>query len=113
MNKLAKNVLFGLLIASPILYVSACSYISRSRQMAFDAVAEGDTQEAVARKLISGYVIEKAGGKAFLRYASRACTAPCVERWWIENRMAFDTEAWSVEFGNDGRVLRKVEWSSP
>lgn len=113
MRMLGKNALFVLLVASPLMYVASCSYLSHSRRAAFDTVAEGDTQEAVVSKLGSTYRVEKAGGEPFLRYASRGCVAPCVERWWVENRMAFDTEAWSIEFGSDGRVIRKVEWSSP
>lgn len=110
---LGKNILFGLLVASPLMYVASCSCLSHSRGAAFDAVADGDTKHTVVSKIGLTYRVEMADGEPFLRYASKVCTAPCVERWWIENRMAFDTEAWSIEFGSDGRVLRKVEWSSP
>lgn len=113
MSRVAKNVLFGVLVASPLFYISSCSYMSRSRQAAFDAVVIGEHKASVARKFGSSFVVERAEGQPFLRYASRPCTAPCAERWWLENRMAFDTEAWSVEFGRDGRVMRKVKWSSP
>ncbi len=113
MRRLGKNFLFGLLVTSPLVYLASCSYLSHSRRAAFETIAEGDTRETVIRKLGSTYRVERYGGEPFLRYASKTCTVPCVERWWIENRMAFDTEAWSIEFGADGRVLRKVEWSSP
>lgn len=113
MSRAAKNLLFGILLASPVLYVASCSYTSNARERAFDSIEVGDGQEAVAKKFKSAYVREEAGAPAFLRYASRACLAPCSERWWFENRMAFDTEAWSIEFGSDKRVLRKVRWASP
>lgn len=112
MKNIAKVLLLGL-VASPVVYVSSCSYLSHSRRAAFDAVVVGDSQETVARKFGSSVVIERSKGQPFLRYASQACTMPCVERWWLENRMALDTEAWSVEFDQEGRVVRKVTWSSP
>ena|SRR6188768_647394 len=112
MNNFSKVLLLGL-VASPVVYASSCSYISHSRQASFDAVAVGDPREAVAKRFGTSVVIESSNGQPFLRYASQPCTMPCVERWWLENRMALDTEAWSVEFGKDGRVIRKVTWSSP
>lgn len=113
MSRIAKNLVFGVVAVIPLFYVSSCSYISHSRQVAFDAVVVGESKNSVAEKFGSSFVVEKAGEPPFSRYASRPCTAPCVERWWLENRMAFDTEAWSIEFGRDGHVMRKVEWSSP
>ena len=113
MNSSGKNIFFGVLMVSPLLYVTSCAYISHARQAAFKVIKVGDTEKTVINKLGSAYRVEKSGGHPFLRYASRGCVDPCIERWWFENRMAFDTEAWSIEFGSDGRVLRKEEWSSP
>lgn len=112
MTRLVKNSLFAIVVAGPLVYVSSCSYLSHARQIAFESVEDGESKESVSQKLGS-YTVETALGPPFLRYASRACVAPCAERWWLENRMAFDTEAWSVEFDKDGHVIRKVEWTSP
>jgi hypothetical protein len=51
--------------------------------------------------------------KAFSRYASTKCQAPCVERLWFENRMALDLEAWSVSIGSDGKVVEEYHSVSP
>lgn len=113
MNRAAKNVFFGVLVLSPLLYISTCSVISHSREAAFDAISPGDTKESVLKAFGSSPLRERAAGEAFLRYASHPCSAPCEERWWFENRMSFDTEAWSIEFDGTQRVARKVRWSSP
>ena len=37
--------------------------------------------------------------------ASRECSGLCAQRWWYENRLGLDTEAWSVELDASDRVL--------
>jgi hypothetical protein len=113
MRKQAKKIGLIILLSSPALYISTCSYISNSREKAFELVRVGDTQEAVINQFGVSYVQENAGAQPFLRYATTACQAPCNERWWFENRLSFDTSAWSVEFGSDKRVITKTQWASP
>lgn len=97
----------------PILYVSTCSVISTRRAEGFAAVNFGDTKIQVLRALGTPSVLERADGKYFSRYGAKACIAPCTERFWFENRMTLDSEAWSVEFDNSGRVIKKSHWVSP
>jgi hypothetical protein len=101
-----------LAVISLLLYAGACVYIKIKRQAAYDAVKIGDTAGSVIAQLGSPSVKETSD-KLFSRYASSKCQSPCTERWWFENRLAFDIEAWSVSIGNDGTVVGKDHWLSP
>ena len=101
-----------LVVAVVISYIAACVYISNQRDKAFDAVKPGDKREKVLALFESSFVVEN-NDSPFLRYASTTCVAPCRERLWFENRLTLDTEAWSVEFGDDQRVIEKTLWNSP
>ncbi|PSD26392.1 hypothetical protein C7E18_14765 [Stenotrophomonas maltophilia] len=57
-------------------------------------------------------VVEHAG-VPFTRYASRECSGLCAQRWWYENRLGMDTEAWSVELDASDRVLTTSRLTSP
>jgi len=57
-------------------------------------------------------VVEHAGAP-FTRYASRGCSGRCAQRWWYENRLGLDTEAWSVELDASDRVLTTSRLTSP
>lgn len=93
-------------------YVGACSYIASSRSSAYDAVNVGDSKESVISLFKAEPIVERADGEPFTRYASRRC-AECTERLWFENRLTFDTRAWSVDIDGAGAVIGKAEWTSP
>lgn len=99
-------------LAVPILYISSCTITSLIRNRAFDAVTIGDTAESVIRKMGEPSVRETPGN-LFSRYAAKQCAAPCVDRLWYENRLTLDTEAWSIELDDNGRVIDKARWISP
>nr|WP_162486482.1 hypothetical protein [Stenotrophomonas acidaminiphila] len=110
--KVGRILLWGILLV-PILYVSTCSYVSYRKATAFDAINVGDAEGEVVRVLGSPSVREKAGDPPFGRYSSKACTAPCTERLWFENRLGFDKEAWSIDLDLNRRVMDKARWMSP
>jgi hypothetical protein len=105
-------VTVGAIVALTAAYGATAAYIKVKRQEAFDAVKIGDTADAVIEKFGDPSVREGPDTK-FSRYASSACTPPCVERLWFENRLLFDMEAWSVSIGSDGKVVEKRHWVSP
>jgi hypothetical protein len=107
-----KQLLLLLVILSPVLYLSTCTYISRERVRAFDSIRIGDTRALVLKQFGNPSVYEKEG-EPYLRYSSVACSTPCVERLWYENFMTFGIEAWSVEVGWDNKVVHKAHWVSP
>lgn len=93
--------------------IGACSYESRDRNSAFDAVQVGDTETSVIARFGTQPSVRERPGALFSRYASQPCGGKCAERLWFENRLSFDTEAWSVELDKDGRVIKKSRWVSP
>lgn len=66
----------------------------------------------VIRALGQPDVVEHAG-IPFTCYASSGCSGRCAQRWWYENRLGLDTEAWSVELDASDRVLATSRWTSP
>lgn len=106
------KLLLLLLILSPVLYLSTCTYISKDRARAFDSIRIGDTKELVLKLFGEPSVYEKKG-EPYLRYSSIACSAPCAQRLWYENFMALGIEAWSVDVGLDNKVVHKAHWISP
>ena len=102
-----------LVILVPVLYISTCSVISNRRAKGFEAVSVGNTEQQVVNALGTPSVLESGGGAYFPRYGAKACSAPCAERLWFENRMTLDAEAWSVELDASGMVIKKSHWISP
>lgn len=96
-----------------VIYVGACSVVTNSRSGAFDAVKTGDTESVVISRFGTEPKVREQQGRLFARYATRPCSDPCVQRLWFENRLAFDTEAWSVEMDRNERVVEKAHWVSP
>ncbi len=94
-------------------YIGSCAYIDSRRSKAFDAVQVGDTEGTVIGLFRAQPTVREQQGHLFRRYATRPCTAPCMQRLWYENRLGFDTEAWSVELDSSGHVLKKAHWVSP
>lgn len=97
----------------PTLYISTCSVISGRRAREFEGVTIGQTEQQVIGAFGQPSVREKSGDAPFRRYTAHPCEAPCAERLWFENRMGMDLDAWSVEFSDDGKVIKKSHWVSP
>lgn len=106
------KVMPWLFLVIPIFYISTCSIISYSRTRSFDAVEVGEGRNSVIVKLGAPSKIEMPD-HLFVRYAATQCKTPCVKRLWYENRLAFDSEAWSVELDADDVVVHKAHWVSP
>lgn len=98
----------GLFVA----YVAGCSAISSWHSHALAAVTVGAGRAEVIRALGQPDVVERAG-IPFTRYASSGCSSRCAQRWWYENRLGLDTEAWSVELDASDRVFATSRWTSP
>lgn len=106
------KILGWVLVVAPIAYMVACSGISASKSRAFDGIEMGDRRIVALDGLGKPDVAERPG-VPFTRYASRPCQGPCVERLWFENKLSLDTEAWSVDLDQNGRVIHKAYWASP
>jgi hypothetical protein len=96
-----------------VAYIGGCSLISSSRNKAFEAVQIGDTEASVVARFGASPSVREKQGTLFARYASQPCMGSCVERLWFENRLTFDTEAWSVELDRSAHVVHKAHWVSP
>lgn len=107
-----KTTLKILILLSPAVYMSSCTYISIVNGRAFDLVQTGDKKATVLAQFGSPSV-QEGHGKAFARYSSVACTVPCVERLWFENKLILGVEAWSIDIGGDGRVVHTAHWVFP
>src|SRR3954465_6327587 len=99
-------LILGALPAVVFAYGTAFAYIKLDRQWAYGAVKIGDAENVVIAKFGNPSVKDNAE-KLFARYASSKCQSPCVERWWYENRLGLDIEAWSVSFDGDRKVIEK------
>ena len=106
---------FALLVIGAVVVatIGACSYTSHLRNLAFNAVRIGDTEAAVIGRFGAQPSVREKPDALFPRYASTPCGGECAERLWFENRLSLDTEAWSVEFDETGRVIKKSRWVSP
>jgi hypothetical protein len=100
-----------LLVILPAFYFLSCSYVSNRTDRLFESITTDDTIESVIRKMGTPSIRETSRAP-FLRYATKSCEDPCVERLWYENRMTFDMEAWSIEIDRTGKVLKKARWIS-
>ena len=103
----------GAVTLAIVSYAGGCSAISNSRNKAFEAVQIGETEADVIDRFGTAPSMRETPAALFSRYASQACTGSCVERLWFENRLTFDTEAWSVELDHTAHVIRKAHWVSP
>ncbi|HEX7643028.1 MAG TPA: hypothetical protein VF472_12550 [Burkholderiaceae bacterium] len=100
------------LLASPVLYLGSCEYLSTTGRHAFDGVRVGNTKTEVIQRLGLPYHVQKAG-EDFNAYASDRCSGACTERLWFRNPLSVGIEAWSLDMGQDGRVVNKAYWISP
>jgi len=112
LNILTKKLLLSLLLVSPVLYITTCTFMSKGGTRAFEAVNVGDTRNTVISRFGTPSHIERPG-VLYSRYASYQCQSPCVERLWFENRLSFGIEAWAVELDKGDRVVSKSYWMSP
>jgi len=78
----------------------------------FDKTNIGDSQSQVIAYL--GIPASKTGtGEPFPRVTGAGCELPCVVRFWYENRLFLDFEAWSVDLDLNSHVVDKYHWVSP
>lgn len=96
----------------PVGYVTACSWVSHRGESAMAQIADGDS-EAKVIALFGAPTVREQQGAGYHRYVNDACTAPCVERLWFENRLSVVDEAWFVALDKDGRVLKAAHLVSP
>lgn len=111
-NVFTKKVLIYLLLASPVLYIATCSYISENNSNKFELIKVGDTKDTVIDRLGKPSYIEQPS-ILFSRYATHQCHNPCTERLWFENWLILGIEAWSVEIDKNNQVIKKAHWVSP
>jgi hypothetical protein len=93
-------------------YIAACSRVQASTDQSFNMVSQGDSEASALGVLDTPSRIETPA-TPFTRYASVGCQAPCSKRLWYENRLAFDTMAWSIDLDASGKVIKKAKWNSP
>ncbi len=91
-------------------YIGSCSYVAYERNSAFNKLNIGDTKDTAIKLFGDPSVVEKQG-TPFTRYATSQCN-DCEERLWYENRLGFDTKAWSIDFDGNGKVIKKNVWSA-
>jgi hypothetical protein len=108
----AKSWILFVLLASPILYVSSCFGIAHHRDSSMNSVIIGDTLEDVVAKMGRPSHIDS-GAEYYTRYIGHPCSTPGCKRFWYENHLALDVEAWFVELDIANRVVRKDRLSSP
>ncbi|WP_445659116.1 hypothetical protein [Achromobacter sp. NCFB-sbj8-Ac1-l] len=105
-------VLFASSVAA-LIGTAACGLRARTFNAAFDKLEPGDSEATVLQLFGAQPSVREAPGQPFFRYASDACKGACAARLWFENRLSLDTQAWSVEFDRDGRLIKKSRWISP
>lgn len=103
-------LIIGLIIT---IYIGGCEFVSHAKNKAFDLVQVGDMESTVVGLFGATPIVREKPGVLFFRYATHPCSSPCTERLWFENRFSLDTEAWSVEMDQNGRVIKKSRWVSP
>lgn len=89
-----------------------CQTMSEQKNKAFNAVNLDDTIDAVIQRLGRPSKIQHSL-EPFGRYTSSKCEGACRERFWYENRICLDIQAWSIEFDGENKVIGKNHWVSP
>jgi hypothetical protein len=107
----SRTTLRRLLLASPILYVATCSYISENWSDKFKRIHIGDTKATVIA-VFGKPTNTELPDIVYPSYGYRECQDPCVERLWYRNRLGLD-EAWEFEIDKDNRVIDTGYWVSP
>ena len=112
MSKVVQLVV-GVVVMLPVLYISSCTAISHVHDHDFVHVKVGDTEPQVIAAMGSPFDEEKAGGRRVPQYGAPDCTRPCVWRLWYLNRLSLVGEAWMIELDEQGRVVRTAYIESP
>jgi hypothetical protein len=92
--------------------ISACTYRVAETEREFELIDDGAPENNAVKKLGTPDVVETFTSP-FFRYASEPCRLPCVRRLWWEHPILKGFEAWSVEVGSTGTILKKTHWVSP
>lgn len=92
--------------------ICLCSYRVTQIEKQFELVDVGAKEDDAFRKLGAPEVVET-NTSPFFRYASEQCRSPCMRRLWWEHPIFKGWEAWSVDIGATGAILRKSHWVSP
>jgi hypothetical protein len=102
---------WGIVLAL-VTYIGTCSIRSAQNQSAFLKIQNGSTTEDVI-ELLGPPARRETAEAPFTRYGARPCDDGCKVRFWYENRLTLDTEAWSIEFNDQGEVIKTSHWISP
>jgi len=111
MTRVGKAI--GILITvAPFLAVGGCAALVARYERAFEATTDGEQTSFVVDRF-GEPTVRELPAEHYLRYAGRACQAPCALRLWWEHPVLRGIEAWSVEFDDSGKVVHKAHWISP
>ena len=89
-----------------------CGLLIHKYNSGLMAVVPGDSEAKVTALLGSPTFTEPAG-RPYLRYTGAPCNSPCIRRLWWEWPIFPGIEAWSVELGSTGQVLKTYHWVLP
>ncbi len=89
----------------------SCSYLATANNREYKLINKGDSKADVIAQL--GIPSTKTQTNEPFPRVGSGCELPCIERFWYENRLFLDIEAWSVDFDANDRVLEKYHWTSP
>jgi len=95
-----------------VVAVGSCAMQVHRYNAALNQVAVGDAETIVIGRLGNPTFRELAGAP-YLRYTGTPCAAPCAVRLWWEWPILPGIEAWSVELGQDNKVVKTYHWVSP
>lgn len=104
-----QRALAGIQIAGVAAYILVAGIASHEREHAFDQVTIGQS-EAQVRVLFGHAEPVRTGPRGDAARLTAPACASCDHRYWFENRMSLDIEAWIVDFDRQGHVLAKVRW---
>jgi hypothetical protein len=110
-TRIFRGVLGGIALV-PLLWIGSCRHFEASHARGFEALRIGDTEARVVALMGEPTKVESRG-EGFPPFADEACRDPCARRLWYATRLNLDTEAWSIEIGEAGRVVHTAHWVSP
>lgn len=111
MAKVLRNLALSAL-AIAVVAIGSCALQAHRYNSAVSQIAVGDPEAAVIGRLGQPSFRELAGSP-YLRYTGTPCTSPCATRLWWEWPLLPGIEAWSVELGQDHKVVKTYHWVSP
>ncbi|WP_132142389.1 hypothetical protein [Luteibacter rhizovicinus] len=92
--------------------VGACAWISRQGNAAYTEIHTGDEKRQVTERFNMPFSVQRSG-EGHLAFTNDLCSKPCAQRLWFDNRFSLDTQAWSFDLDEQGRVVGKNAWASP